>query len=83
LVTVLERDGARDALPVHLCSVLAPQILDRGLCTCHDDPGVPTRESGGIDADGAVAIAAHDVRAVRKNPLATLRDKARAWACRS
>ena len=38
-----------------------------------------TRDGGRVDADRTVAVAAHQVRSFREEPVATLRDKARAW----
>src|SRR4026208_821639 len=64
LVGVFERNGMRDSLSVHLCSVLAAQILDRRFRRRHENPRVAAREIGGIDADGTLRVAADDVRAI-------------------
>ena len=81
LITIPERDRLSDGPPVHVCAVLATQILDGGLAIRHDDLSVPARERDRIDADDAIGIAAHHVRPSGQKPLAAARDKARTGVC--
>lgn len=77
-MTVRERRGIPDTLPVHVRSVLAAQILDRGRTACHDDSSMAARDAGRIDAHGTITIAAHVIRAFRETPLPVLRYEERA-----
>ena len=77
LVTILQRDRLTDAGAIHHCSVLASEILDRGLLWRDDDAGVTTGDGVRVDANGAIAIATDEGGALSKDPLAALRDEAR------
>jgi serine/threonine protein kinase len=78
LIAVLEHDLRGDALPVHQRSILAPQILRRGLVVRELDPDVLSRDGGGIDANETVAIAADQVRAFREEPFTRSQHQPRA-----
>ena len=71
----LEGNEIFDAVAVHQCAVLAPEILKDGLGARDDDPGVSTRECRGIDAHRTVASTPDEIQAFGETPLATPRDE--------
>jgi hypothetical protein len=62
VIAVLEDDGVRHAMCVHVCSVFAVEILECRFSAVEEDAGVATREGWRIDSDSAIAIPADQVQ---------------------